>query len=496
MIKKHINIVAILLCFWSYSAYSQINCTNPLPPVLTSVSVQPETGYSELNWRLSPSPDIAAYILYTYKDGVGMPFDTLWDPFATNYTLTNTAAKNYSVSYVIAAHRRPNCSSPLSNALNTIYCSSEIDTCKNEILLKWNSYPDYPKSVLEYKVSVSINENPLSEKYRVDNKTNSLSITDFATDSKYCFLVSAVLEEGMTSFSNKSNYLFTRMQRPPRWINADYATVNDENEISLSFTIDPLSEISLFRLERKTGLSGSFHEIVQLESTDGSILFTDSNADTDSINSYRISAINNCNIPVTVSNISTNMVLTFERTGDNLNFSWNPYKDWLGIVSSYRLFINTGKGFEEKEIMQPTDTILKFGYREIMYEVSGNEICFYISASEKSNPYGINGQSASSRICTFPTEIITIPNIFTPNNDLVNDIFRPVLSFTPQDFHLIISDRKGNILFETKDYNAGWDGYQNGNPQPQGVYLWFIKLTMPSGKSVTKTGTLTIINNW
>jgi gliding motility-associated-like protein len=78
---------------------------------------------------------------------------------------------------------------------------------------------------------------------------------------------------------------------------------------------------------------------------------------------------------------------------------------------------------------------------------------------------------------------------------LVNDFFRPVLSFTPLDYNLIISDRQGNILFETRDHNATWDGSQNGNPHPQGVFLWFLKVKTPSGKSISKTGTLTLINS-
>ena len=142
-----------------------------------------------------------------------------------------------------------------------------------------------------------------------------------------------------------------------------------------------------------------------------------------------------------------------------------------------------------------SDTLFTLGYQELMYEVSGNEVCFYISASETSNPYGITGLSNSSIVCTVPTEIITVPNVFTPNNDLVNDFFKPVLSFTPLDYHLVISDRKGNILFETRDYNETWDGSQNGNPHPQDVCLWFLKATTPSGKSISKTGTVTIIRN-
>jgi gliding motility-associated-like protein len=285
------------------------------------------------------------------------------------------------------------------------------------------------------------------------------------------------------------------MQRPPQWINADYATVDTDNKISLSFTIDPSSEITHFRLEKKTGNTVTFQEIAQIVSTNGSVVYKDNQADATVIQYYRLSAVNNCNIPVTVSNIASNIVLSLERDGNDLNLSWNSYKKWLGVISSYHIFINTGKGFEERADIPPADTLFTFGYKEIMYEVSGNEICFYISASETSNPHGANGQSLSSVVCTNPTETVTVPNVFTPNNDMVNDFFRPMLSFTPVDYHLVVSDRQGKILFETRDYNAVWDGTQNGNPQPEGVCLWFLKVTTPTGKSISKTGTITIIHS-
>jgi gliding motility-associated-like protein len=285
------------------------------------------------------------------------------------------------------------------------------------------------------------------------------------------------------------------MQRPPQWINADQATIDSNGKVALSFTIDPLSGINRFSLERRIGRSGTFQEISQPVSVNGTIYYVDNQAETKNINYYRLSAINSCNIPVSVSNLASNIVLSLERSGNDIILSWNPYKKWLGIISSYRLFIDTGKGFEEKADISVTDSTYILGYQQIMYDITGSEVCFYISASETSNPYGVSGQSLSSKICSYPTEVITVPNVFTPNNDLVNDFFKPVLSFTPVDYHLIISDRKGKILFETRDYHSEWGGSQNGDPEPQGVFLWFLKVTTPSGKIISKTGTLTIVRS-
>jgi gliding motility-associated-like protein len=188
-------------------------------------------------------------------------------------------------------------------------------------------------------------------------------------------------------------------------------------------------------------------------------------------------------------------VLSLDRSGDNIVLSWNPYKKWLGTISSYRLFTNTGKGFEEKAEIPATDTLFTLGYQQIMYQVSANEVCFYVLASESFNPYGISGESMSQKICTTPTEVVTVPNVFTPDNDLKNDRFRPVLSFTPLNYHLIISDRHNKVLFETNDFQVEWDGTHNGTTEPEGVCLWFVKLTTPTGKSISRTGTVTIIRN-
>jgi gliding motility-associated-like protein len=213
------------------------------------------------------------------------------------------------------------------------------------------------------------------------------------------------------------------------------------------------------------------------------------------INYYRLSAINSCNNPLTVSNISSNIVLSLESKSDELNLSWNPYREWNGIISGYKLFIDTGNGFGEKAAIEGSDSLYTLDYRSIMYDVSSGDICMYLSASEVSNPYGINGMSNSPVVCTTPLEVITVPNIFTPNNDLVNDLFKPVLSFTPVEYHLIISDQHGSVLFETRDGNESWDGSRNGNPQPDGICLWFLKVITPSGKNLTRTGTLTILKN-
>ena len=196
----------------------------------------------------------------------------------------------------------------------------------------------------------------------------------------------------------------------------------------------------------------------------GTVHFIDNQADSGMINYYRLSAVNNCNLPVLTSNLASNIVLSLKRQDDNIILSWNSYKKWLGTIESYRLYTNTGDGFRENAVIPAADTAFTLDYQQIMYQVSSDKVCFYVIATENSNPYGIRGSSISSETCTTPTEVITVPNVFTPNNDLKNDLFRPVVSFTPLDYHLIISDRHNRVLFETRDFLDDGMALAMGNP--------------------------------
>jgi gliding motility-associated-like protein len=462
---------------------------------LTYVTVLPETTTTVLNWTLSPSSGIAAYIVYIYETRLGNPgffaIDTLWNPSATSYSDTRIQYKSFQ--YRIAAFRAPVCTSKLSNILSTIFVTTRADTCERKINISWNKYtPPFPQIVSKYTILMSLNGSSFSEIGSVSPDSTSFVLNNFTINAEYCFKVIAYLNEGATSSSYKA-CLVTKMQTPPSWINADYATVTEENRISLSFSIDPSSEIDTFALERKTGYSGSFQLIAQITGTDiKSVTYTDNATKTDTLNFYRLSAVKCKNHKVS-SNNASNIVLDSRNTGVEIILQWNKYHDWLGNVSSYRVFMDTGRGFAEKASNGPGDTLFAVSIPDIMYSITQGKVCFYISASETGNPYGITGESVSNTACLSIEETVTVPNIFSPDGDGINDLFKPVITFAPLSYQLLITDRQRKTLFETRDYNEFWDGSASGSLVSQGVYLWFLKLTTPSGRNITRTGTVTVI---
>jgi gliding motility-associated-like protein len=88
--------------------------------------------------------------------------------------------------------------------------------------------------------------------------------------------------------------------------------------------------------------------------------------------------------------------------------------------------------------------------------------------------------------------IIRFPNAFTPNNDGKNDAFKILNGFNLQGFHLIIYNRWGQNVFETKDYSKGWDGKLKGIAQDQGVYVWFCEYNK-NGVHNEFNGTVTLL---
>lgn len=66
-----------------------------------------------------------------------------------------------------------------------------------------------------------------------------------------------------------------------------------------------------------------------------------------------------------------------------------------------------------------------------------------------------------------------VPNVFSPNGDGVNDVFR-LMGVERTDFSLEIFNRWGQSIHISTDPTIGWDGKHNGRPVPDGTYMYIV----------------------
>jgi gliding motility-associated-like protein len=87
---------------------------------------------------------------------------------------------------------------------------------------------------------------------------------------------------------------------------------------------------------------------------------------------------------------------------------------------------------------------------------------------------------------------VFLPNAFTPNGDLENDVLYVRGRFV-EEMELKIYDRWGELLFETTKQNVGWDGSYKGNKVDPAVYVYHLKVKCIDGQEYFKKGNVTVI---
>lgn len=92
-----------------------------------------------------------------------------------------------------------------------------------------------------------------------------------------------------------------------------------------------------------------------------------------------------------------------------------------------------------------------------------------------------------------PSSNLFVPDGFTPNGDGINDEIRPIAPGIAKLKWFRIYNRWGNLLFESSDLKKGWDGTYRGQQQPPETYMWVVEGLDTNGKSIKKTGMLTLI---
>lgn len=89
--------------------------------------------------------------------------------------------------------------------------------------------------------------------------------------------------------------------------------------------------------------------------------------------------------------------------------------------------------------------------------------------------------------------VLFVPNAFTPNGDGKNDEFHlNGVGITELHF-LKIYNRWGQLVFQTTDFNATWDGKINGKKSEPEVFDYFLEAVCSTGELIRKQGNITLI---
>lgn len=194
----------------------------------------------------------------------------------------------------------------------------------------------------------------------------------------------------------------------------------------------------------------------------------------------------------------TDVVNITVKPSFNLNIKASPDKDTFGL----------GEPVDLTAIVAPSQSLTGFQYEwfEKNDPIAGDSEKITVTTNTASDnavtisykvvvtsPNGCS-QTAEKQIILLPPTI-AVPNSFTPNGDQVNDAFKLLaLRGVAKIESMEIYNRWGQVVFESKDPNAVWDGKSEGKESPSDVYVYVIKWRDGSGAlRKPETGQVTLL---
>ncbi|MBI3136108.1 MAG: gliding motility-associated C-terminal domain-containing protein [Bacteroidetes bacterium] len=154
--------------------------------------------------------------------------------------------------------------------------------------------------------------------------------------------------------------------------------------------------------------------------------------------------------------------------------SWtNPNNSCADDVTRYNLYFAPFSGDSLTLLASFSSDLDTFYVHKDRGSIAG---CYYVTALD-SVQYN-NESVPSNKVCIDNCDgYYELPNVFTPDENSVNDIYHPLLPFKFVDsIDLKIFNRWGDLVFETTDPYINWDGTdrESGKKLNDGVYFYAV----------------------
>lgn len=86
-----------------------------------------------------------------------------------------------------------------------------------------------------------------------------------------------------------------------------------------------------------------------------------------------------------------------------------------------------------------------------------------------------------------------MPSAFSPNGDGKNDIFRAIVHDDVKEFSMSVYGRWGQLVFESRNPDLGWDGRFKGSLMPAGSYVYVVTYIDSKYQTIKQTGSLLMV---
>ncbi len=492
---KIINICFILVSVLTCNSMIMVaqDITPPERPMITHVTVDTTTGNTIIYWDESSSEDVRWYYIYyevmTVNGLEGVKLDSL--PSGNSSYNHEGNARNESMIYSISAiDSAGNESVRTPGFHSTVFTSIHYDSCYNAIEVQWTPYSGWGENISGYRVYSRQEDEDYGSPLGVSKNDTSIRFENIRQNTHYYFFVEALKNDTLTSLSNIAGK-YTYFPGPPDSFNLMSVNVVSDNSVRIDFEFTDTSSVNDFRLLRSIDKSADFISVdSKYDLNSGESFFIDSIITGTQKYYYKIGAINSCNRVFSETNVGTNILLEGSNIDNRNELKWNFYESWEPGVSGYEV-IMYGRNAEPQILSSTNPNVSNFSHN--LTEIYGTGFDGVISYRVIARKTGEDISSQSNIVRVDLPGKMSVPNAFTPNNDGINDIFKPFFTLLPQKFMMVIYDRHGIVVYKTENPEEGWQGQIHGGGMAmEGVYVYHIQYTGHTGKTVEKTGHVTV----
>ncbi len=452
----------------------------------------------EIYWTPSTSPETNGYIIFK-EDATGnfVPIDTIFPETANYYLDANASPNTQTEEYtILAIDACGNTSIFNTEPQESILLDVQINECTQTADLSWNLYKNWTEGIENHEVWLGINGNTPSQIATVAN-ADVYTYEGLNDGNTYCFSIRT--NRNNSSFASTSNEIciIASIVQPNKNLYIENVTFLPSGEIQVEWQWDVISELNTYGINTSED-NISYANIVN-EPVPNPLVFK---------NTYDIANHNGTNAPqyfqietrdqcdsLTASNYAATIHLSGTPNADFTNtLTWTDFDMEYGQVDEFLLFRQGQSSDQFLGQFAPSDRTYT---HELDYtSVLDANVCYYVLARTTLRfPNGTNeiSTSRSNTVCLEQQSLVRFPNAFAPSG--VNNVFRPLVVFPSQiaSFDMRIFDRWGKELFQTQDFETGWNGQANGRPLQGGAYIYQAQVTDINGQVQEFSGTVVLV---